>query len=123
MYLPLPDPFNPDLLRLPDEDIPCVRVETSARKRRKSRFYQIDEQAFRRACHLPGKSLAVYLLLLRRSAQKRDKTVLLPTVLLREYGITRWQKEVALGHLARAGLVTIVARAGKSPRVTLLAPN
>jgi hypothetical protein len=61
------------------------------------------------------------MILLRQGVKTKSQTVSLSTVRLREYGITRWQKETALDHLVRAGLITVVTQHGKNPWVTLLA--
>jgi hypothetical protein len=116
------DPAFPDVdtLRLRDSDIPCVRVKTAAHRRRHERFYQIQESQFQRACRLPGKSLAVYMILLRRSLHQKQRTLKLSTSLLREFGISRDQKAVALGHLERAGLIRVLSQRRKNPVVTLL---
>jgi len=84
------------------------------------RFYLIRETQFQQACRLPGKSLAVYMILWRRSLQQKKRTLKLSTVLLRKFGISRDQKALALTHLERAGLIRVLSRMRKNPVVTLL---
>ena len=56
---------------------------------------------------MPGKALALWLLILHRSDLSRGKWVTLPSQLLAEFGIHKRAKAVALRHLDAAGLIKV----------------
>lgn len=71
---------------------------------------------------LPGKALAVYLVLYFRSRIEQSRTVTLKTATLAYFGISRREKQLALQRLETIGLITVERRPRRNPRVTLLAP-
>jgi hypothetical protein len=62
----------------------------------------------------------VALLIYRRTQVCKSQTVTLPTIELRELGISQYQKTRALDVLQAGRLITVKEHAGRSPRVTLL---
>jgi hypothetical protein len=114
------DPFDPDVVRLHLDGIPRRPDPHRPARKRVKRAFLIPEAQFSCACRLPGKALAVLLVLLRRSYFERSSVIHLTSAVLDGYGITRWQKEVALRHLERARLIRVRRCNGKNPRVTLL---
>ena len=68
---------------------------------------------------LPGKALAVYMVLRLRSRLERVQTVTLTSALLGRHGITRRQKDYAVACLEAADLITVDRTNGKNPRITL----
>lgn len=77
---------------------------------------------FDRACRMPRKSLAVFLLFWRLAKMSGSDTAKLSNARLREHGITRKEKATALRHLEAAGLVAVQRAPRKSPLVRLLVP-
>jgi hypothetical protein len=75
---------------------------------------------FDRACVLPGKALAVWMVLWFLAKVKRATTFVLTQAALNQHGITRWEKYAALEALEAAGLISVCRRGRKSPEVTLL---
>ena len=69
---------------------------------------------------LPGKALAVYLVLHQLSTIKGRKTVALTAARLDKIGVNRWANYRSLDALERAGLIHVERRSGKNPVVTLL---
>jgi hypothetical protein len=141
-YVPLPvwweergvttDEFDPDRLKLgvpsaippdvPDKAVPEQKVElTSLGGRRGGQYVPgVPIELFDRACVLPGKALAVYLLLWRQSRIEKRATVVLTSAGLEQHGIRRHAKEMALSHLEEAGLVSVRRRVRRNPEVMLL---
>jgi hypothetical protein len=78
---------------------------------------------FDRACVLPGKALAVGLILWRLAKLKRANTFVLTQASLNQHRISRWEKYPALKALEKAGLISVRTRASKNPEVTLLDPQ
>jgi hypothetical protein len=77
---------------------------------------------FNRACVLPGKALAVGLVLWRLAKVRKTKTVLLTNAALAQHGLNRWEKYDALAALEGAGLITVGRRGTRNPEVTILDP-
>jgi hypothetical protein len=73
-----------------------------------------------RLAPLPGKTLAVYLVLYFRSRVERSRTVTLTTATLEAFGISRREKQLALQRLEQTGLITVERRPRRNPRVTLV---
>src|SRR5262249_53853813 len=93
-------------------------------RRQSGRFIPpVPMTLFDRACVLPGKALAVYLLLWRQAAVERSDVVTLTTAGLRQHGLTRSEKETALRHLEAAGLVRGDRRGKKNPPLPPLPPT
>jgi hypothetical protein len=107
--------------KVPDSLIPSRRVE-SARDRKKATHFipPVPLGWFDRACVLPGKALAVGLILWRLAKMRNTDTVTLTQAALKQHGLGRWVKYDALRSLERAGLVSVRRRDRKSPEVTLL---
>jgi hypothetical protein len=72
------------------------------------------------AAKLPGKALHVALALMHEVGMKKNQTVTLTHRSLKKFGITRQASSRALGHLAKAELVSVDQRPGRCPRVTVL---
>jgi len=68
---------------------------------------------------LPGKALAVYLVLWRRSRVTRHPTVMVTAAAMAQVGISHDQKTRGLTVLEKAGLITVERLVGKNPQVTL----
>jgi hypothetical protein len=102
--------------------IPTTRVTLpSVRARKRGNFLPaLPEPLFVRLVALPGKALAVYLVLLQRSRVAKAKTIPLTTVILSRFGLSRWDKRSSLPALERAGLVRVERRRDRNPLVTLL---
>jgi hypothetical protein len=77
---------------------------------------------FDRACVLPGKALAVGMVLWYLARRSRSSTVVLTQAALTQHGISRWEKYAALNALESTGLVTVRRRGKKNPEVTVLDP-
>jgi hypothetical protein len=126
------DDFDPDRLKLgapaaiapevPDDAVPEQKVElTGLGGRRRGQYVPaVPMELFDRACVLPGKALAVYLLLWRQSRVEKRATVVLTSAGLAQHGISRHAKETALSRLEQAGLVSVRRRGRRNPEVTLL---
>jgi hypothetical protein len=116
------DPFSPDELRLDRNDrVPAAQVELpSVRARRERRFLpSLPERLFARLAVLPGKCLAIYMILLQRSRLESVNPVLLTNAYLKRFGLTRWDKQRALSALQGAGLVRVEKRGRNNPLVWL----
>jgi hypothetical protein len=114
--------FGLDPAHVPDCEIPQRRVELSGVRRRKQRRFipPVSIEWFDRACVLPGKALAVGLILWRLVKLKKTNTVVLTQAALDQRGISRWEKYAALRALEKAGLISVRARASRNPEITLL---
>jgi hypothetical protein len=116
-----PDPFGIDSQRLDGSDIPTVKVETPfLRAKRDRQFLMVPERAFCRLVPLPGRSWAVYMVLLLRTRLEKSSTVSLTGCFVRRFGLTKDDKFRALQQLEHAGLIRVERERGKNPRVTLL---
>jgi len=100
-----------------------IKTETHKRleRRRLERFLaiRIPFAQFQSAARLPGKALAVYLLIHWRRTVTGQSTVTLPTNLLHEFGIDRNAKHRALRDLEEAGLIKVTRAAGQSAQIGL----
>jgi hypothetical protein len=110
------------LFDLKHDGIPAVKVELPSSRRRRDRQFlpALPERVFCRLLQLPGRSWAVYLVLMLRSRLERKRTVVLTSCFLTRFGLTRDDKSRALCHLERAGLVRVERRDRKNPAVTIL---
>ena len=72
------------------------------------------------AARLPGKALAVYLILRHRRDLTGEPTTTLPARLLRDFGVDRHSKARALRALEGAGLVMVERTDGCTARVSVL---
>jgi hypothetical protein len=110
---------------LPAPPIPARKMELDVHRRRKrDRFIPPTPLAwFDRVCRLPGKALAVGLILRRLANVHKSDTVTLTNATLQQHGLSRWEKYAALESLKSAGLISIQPRGPrKSPSITLLDP-
>ena len=88
---------------------------------KKRRFLPaLSEPLFDKLVSLPGKSWAVYLIVLQRSRMERTNPVALTTSRLKQSGISRMDKLRALAALEKSGLISVERRPRKNPLVTLL---
>jgi hypothetical protein len=71
------------------------------------------------AARIPGKALALFIIIKHRCDLERCATVTLPLELLRSFGIDRDSKSRALRALELAGLVRVAREKGRGARVTL----
>jgi hypothetical protein len=127
MYPPdQPSPTVPEALPLAGEDDPAAerRVELATVRRRKGgRFVAPVPLAwFQRACRLPGKALAVALVVWHLARMRKTDTVRLTQAALNEFGVSRQAKYRGLRSLEAAGLVSVRRRAHRNPEVTVLGP-
>ena len=116
------DAFSPDELRLDrNGSVPAAQVELpSVRARRERRFLPpLSERLFARLAVLPGKCLAVYLILLQRSRLESVNPVPLTSTYLKRFGLSRWDKQRALSVLQSAGLIRVERRGRNNPLVWL----
>jgi hypothetical protein len=113
-----------DWSEVPDSQIPTRKVESPRDRRRCNLFIPaIPLKWFDRACCLPGKALAVGLILWRLVKMRKSDTVPLTTTTLKQHGLGRWAKYKALESLENAGLVSVRRRIKKNPEVTLIHPD
>ena len=74
----------------------------------------------RAATVLPGKALAVGLVLWFKAGITKRREVKMTTKLLHKFGLSRYAGYRSLVALEKAGLVTTDRRQGRCPRVTIL---
>jgi hypothetical protein len=79
-------------------------------------------EQFAIAARLPGKALAVWLLIHHQYRLRGNEVVTLSTALLDRVGIEQMSKLRALRHLEAAGLVTVTWSTGHPPRLRLVLP-
>ena len=117
-----PSELQLDPAQIPDLDIPQRRVELRVVRRRKKRQFipPVPIEWFNQACVLPGKALAVGLILRRLAKLKKTNTVVLTQAALDLHGISRWEKYDALKALEKAGLISVRHQASRNPEITLL---
>jgi hypothetical protein len=72
---------------------------------------------------LPGKALAVWMLIHHRAKMKREIWVSLPLELLIEVGISQDAKDRAFRQLERHGLVLVKRHPGQSTRIALVSTD
>jgi hypothetical protein len=77
---------------------------------------------FDRACVLPGKALAVGMVLWYLARRAGSLTTALTQGALNQHGISRWEKYSALKALESAGLIAVHRRGRKNPEITILNP-
>ena len=120
------DPFDRDLDRFRLDPDGLVRTELPVTKRRRDKSFlpAIPERLFCRLVQLPGKCLAVYMVLMLRCRLGHQRSsVPLTGCYLRRFGLTKFDKLRALRHLEAAGLVRVERRANRNPLVTITNPN
>ncbi len=73
-----------------------------------------------KAVDLPGKVLALSLVLWREVGCQKSYTVRLSPSAVKAFGVSRTTAYVALTRLEHAGLVSVERHRGRAPRVTIL---
>src|SRR5215218_3076209 len=122
------DSYDPDLLRLRDEDIPAAKVVTEAGRRRG----RAREGLFLPATPLPkiqaaasrlstARALGLWLTIRAQARIEGKEWVRVRTHLLEAVGLgTTWARSRAYAELERAGLVELRRRKGYAPLVRLV---
>ena len=94
-------------------------IPSVAARRDRLFFPTLPGRLFGTLAPLPGKALAVYMLLRLRSRLERSQMVTLTSTFVAQFGITPRQKALALACLETHKLIVVEHRQGKNPRVTL----
>jgi hypothetical protein len=122
--MPNADAFDPERWELHDCPTPLSRRrEPKARGGgQQGKFLKgpVSWAWLRRAMRLPGKSLAIGLILWRESGCTKDRTVHFCLARAAAEGIPTTTARRAIRELERAGLVTIRRRSGRGLEVTIL---
>src|SRR5215468_4411781 len=115
------EPVELDWSRVRDAEIPARKVELPTRRRRKAGQYipPVPLAWFDRACVLPGKALAVGLVLWRLARLKKASSVVLTNAALKRHGLGRFAKYRALQALEQAGWIAVRRRPKRSPEIVL----
>jgi hypothetical protein len=105
-----------------DQQIPTRKVDLKTVKRQtRAQFIpSIPLEWFTRVCTLPGKALAVALVIWRLAKMKKKPNFVLSQAALNRHGINRWAKYSALKALESAGVIAVDRRQKKNPVVTPL---
>lgn len=119
------DPFDPDRLRLPDNNSSMwPQVSGSRRPRRKSGdlFLKgpIPWSWLQRAADLPGRALAVGLVIWHLHGLRKSRTVRVTQSQTRSLGLSPRVARRGLATLETAGLVSVNRHRGRGPDVTVL---
>ena len=98
-----------------------IRVElpSVAERLNKEFFPPLPGRLFALLAPLPGKALAVYMVLRLRSRLERVQTVTLTSAALQRFGLSPDQKDRALACLEAHHLIAVDRNHGKNPTVTL----
>jgi hypothetical protein len=122
--MPNADAFDPERWELHDSPMPLVhRQGPKARgSGQQGQFLKgpISWAWLRRAMRLPGKSLAIGLMLWRESGCVKDRTVRFCLARAAADGIPTTTARRAIRELERAGLVAILRKPGRGLEVTIL---
>lgn len=111
------DLFDPQAFQWSE---PRTSALPSITARRERQFMPaLPERVFCQVAALPGKALAVYLVVTLRSRLERSQTVTLTSAFLARFGLSRREKARALQQLEDAGLITVERRPRRNPVVTL----
>jgi hypothetical protein len=100
-----------------------IEVPSVSARRDRLFFPPLPGRLFRTLAPLPGKALALYMILRLRSRLECRQTVVLTSTFMTQFGITRHQKALALACLETQKLITVDHRHGHNPRVTLRAED
>jgi hypothetical protein len=120
------DPFAPDRWELASEPVqaaaPTPRKKRLPRPRKREWFLKgpVPWSWLARAMALPGKALAVGLILWREKGWQKQRTVHFSLARAAGDGIPRTTARRAIRALERAGLVKILRKPGRGLEVTLL---
>jgi hypothetical protein len=114
------DVFNPERFRWTGS--PEIKTPLPHRQRESASYFvpSLPQGLFDQLAALPGKSLAVYLVLAQQVKIRRRRKVLLTNARLGLCGIDRKAKQRALKNLAAEGFIHVEWRERKNPRVYLL---
>src|SRR4051812_42116634 len=122
------DPYDPELLRLRDEDLPTVKIETEVGRRRK----RARNGLFLPATPLPeiqaaasrlstARAVGLWLTIRAQARMEGKEWVRVRTHLLEAIGLgTTWARSRAYAELERAGLIEVRRRKGYAPLVRLV---
>ena len=122
------DPYDPERLRLRDEDLPAAKVETEAGRRRT----RARKGLFLPATPLPeiqaatsklstARALGLWLTIRAQARMEGKEWVRVRTHLLEGIGLgTTWARSRAYAELERAGLIEVQRRQGYAPLVRLV---
>src|SRR3954452_11560680 len=122
------DRYNPELLRIRDEDLPAVKVETEVGRRRK----RARNGLFLPATPLPeiqaaasrlstARAVGLWLTIRAQARMEGKEWVRVRTHLLEAIGLgTTWARSRAYAELERAGLIEVRRRKGYAPLVRLV---
>ena len=122
------DRYDPELLRLRDEDIPAVKVETDPERRRR----RARKGLFLPATSLPeiqapvsrlatARGLCLSLTMRTQAKMEGKEWVRVRRHLLDGIGLsTTWARSRAYAELKRAGLIEVQRRKGYAPLVRLV---
>src|SRR3954454_12820227 len=122
------DPYDPELLRLRDEDVPAVKVETEVGRRRA----RARKGLFLPATALPeiqaatsrlstARALGLWLTIRAQARMEGKEWVRVRTHLLEGVGLgTTWARSRAYAELERAWLIEVRRRKGYAPLVRLV---
>ena len=122
------DRYDPELLRVRDEDPPAVKVETEVGRRRK----RARQGLFVPAMPLPeiqaaasrlstARALGLWLTIRAQARMEGKEWVRVRTHLLEAVGLgTTWARSRAYTELERAGLIEVRRRKGYAPLVRLV---
>ena len=128
LCLPDDDRYNPELLRLADEDVPAVKVETGVEQRRN----RARRGLFLPATSLPeiqaavsrlstARALGLWLTIRAQMKMEGKEWVRVRTHLLEGIGLgTTWARSRAFAELEKAGLIEVRRRKGYAPLVRLV---
>src|SRR3954454_22708431 len=117
------DPYDPELLRVRDEDLSAVKVETEVGRRRA----RARKGLFLPATPLPeiqaaasrvskARALGLWLTIRAQAKMERKEWVRVRAHLLEAIGLgTTWARSRAYAELERAGLIEVRRRKGYAP--------
>jgi hypothetical protein len=122
------DRYDPDLLRLRDEDVSDAKVETEAGRRRmrarKGLFLPATALAEIQAAVSrlsTARALGLWLTIRAQTKMEGSEWVRVRTHLLEAIGLaTTWARSRAYAELERAGLIDVRRRKGYAPLVQLV---
>jgi DNA-binding transcriptional ArsR family regulator len=120
--------WDPSCFRLKQNAVARLQVGTRRGRRRnpvRGKFIAgpVDVAWICEASHLGVKALLVGLALWHIRGLRQSNTFIVSNLMVRGWGIEPDAKSRALRALEKAGLVTIVRRGKRSPRVTLVVQN
>jgi hypothetical protein len=123
--MPLPDPFDPDALRLSNANLDIVRRRVPSRPPRHrpgGKFLRgpVPWDWLQQAARLPGSALHAGLLLWFEAGCRRNRTVPINLTRAAEFRLSPDTMSRAVRQLETAGLVSVQRPPGRCLRVTIL---